>query len=139
MESSATRKAFRTGDVLIREGDVAEEMFVVTSGRVKVTKGKGANETTLAILGPGEYLGEMALLADFPRSATVTALDDTEVTVIDRMTFRAHINDPMVLDVMRKMAERIRDLGSEVFDARQADESRRAHLGSIMEQRHWFV
>ena len=139
METFGTRRRYRAGDTVVREGDKGDEMYIVRSGKVRIFQGRGPEAVTLAVLGPGEYLGEMALLGDYTRSATATAECDTEVTVIDSTTFRAFVSDPLVFDIMHKMAERIRGLDSEVVEARQAEESRRVHLSSVMEQRHWFV
>jgi CRP-like cAMP-binding protein len=139
METFGTRQRFRAGDTILREGDIGDEMYIVRSGKVTIYRDTGADAVTLAVLKPGDYLGEMALLGEYPRSASARAETDTEVTVIDRPTFRAFVSDPLVFDIMHKMAERIRDLDAEVVEARQADEARRAHLGSVMEQRHWFV
>jgi CRP-like cAMP-binding protein len=139
METFGTRHRFRAGDTIVREGEKGDEMFIVRTGKVRIFKGKGADAVTLAVLSPGDYLGEMALLGEYPRSASATAEADTEVTVIDRMTFRAFVSDPIVFDIMHKMADRIRDLDDSVVASQQSDEARRAHLAGVMEQRHWFV
>jgi len=139
METFGTRQRFRAGDTIVREGKRGDEMFIVRSGKVRIFKDSESEAVTLAVLGPGDYLGEMALLGEYLRSASAIAETDTEVTVIDRMTFRAFVSDPIVFDIMHKMADHIRDLDTEVVEARHADDSRRAHLGSVIEQRHWFV
>lgn len=139
METFGTRKRFRAGDTIVREGDLGDEMYIVRSGKVRIFKDRGADAVTLAVLNPGDYLGEMSLLGDYPRSASATAEVDSEATVIDSATFRAFVSDPIVFDIMRKMADRIRDLDTEVVEAKQADESRRAHLSAVVESRHWFV
>lgn len=139
METFGTRRRYRAGDTIVREGDKGDEMYIIRSGKARIYQGRGPDAVTLAILTPGEYLGEMALLGDYTRSATATAECDTEVTVIDSATFRAFVSDPLVFDIMHKMADRIRGLDGEVVEARLAEENRLSHLGSVMEQRHWFV
>ncbi len=74
---------YRDADVVIREGDRGEELFIVLTGSVKVVKG----ETELARLKPGDHFGEMALVRNQPRSATVTSDLDSELMVIRRTDF----------------------------------------------------
>ena len=59
--------------------------------------------------------------------------------MIDRMTFRAFVSDPIVFDIMHKMADRIRDLDETVVEAQRSEDARRAHVAGMVEQRHWFV
>jgi CRP-like cAMP-binding protein len=72
-------KNLKKGDILFREGDAAEAMFVVKSGRIAITKAKGASEILLAELGPGDMLGEMGFFDNKPRSAGAKAAADTVV------------------------------------------------------------
>jgi MFS family permease len=72
-----------SGDVVIREGDAGDRVYVIRRGRVAVTKA-GRH---VAELGPGDHVGEIALLRDVPRTATVTAVDDTELLALERDVF----------------------------------------------------
>lgn len=71
------------GKVLIREGERGREFFVIAAGEVEVTRQGKA----LATLGPGDFVGETALLSKIPRSATVTALSALDVLVITDQNF----------------------------------------------------
>ena len=62
-------KEFKRGDVLFKEGDVGKEMYVIQAGKVNITKKVRDTEKILATLGAGEFLGEMAILNNKPRSA----------------------------------------------------------------------
>jgi serine/threonine protein phosphatase PrpC len=73
----------KDGDVVIREGDKGDELFIVLEGQVRVSRG----EQTLTLLGPGEHVGEMALIRSVPRSATVTAVGPAELIAIRRGDF----------------------------------------------------
>jgi PPM family protein phosphatase len=75
--------AFKDTEVVIREGDKGEELFIVLTGSVKVRRG----DTLLATLGPGDHFGEMALIRSQPRSATVTSDLDSELMVVRRPDF----------------------------------------------------
>ena len=82
---SLRAQPLRRGQVLFREGDHGDEMFLVRAGSIVVSKGvTGRVEQVLARMGPGDFFGEMALFDRSPRSATIQA--DTEVTllVLDR-------------------------------------------------------
>jgi CRP-like cAMP-binding protein len=80
---ATTRVEAAAGDVVIREGEPGDLFYVIESGEVEVTK-EGRH---VATLGSGEFFGEIALLRDVPRTATVTALSDTVLQALDRATF----------------------------------------------------
>ena len=82
----------REGKVLIQEGERGREFFVIVSGEVEVRR-KGRK---VATLGPGSFVGEMALLSKIPRTATVTAITPLDVLVITDRAF---------LDLLDKMPE----------------------------------
>lgn len=75
-------KKLGKGDILFREGDPSDTMYVIKSGRIAITKAKGAGEIILAEKKTGEMLGEMAFFDDKPRSAGAKALLDTEVIAL---------------------------------------------------------
>lgn len=69
-----TEREYAAGDVLFREGDVGSEFFAIVSGKVRISKiVPGIGEEALAVLEPGAYFGEMALIDDTPRSADAIA------------------------------------------------------------------
>jgi CRP/FNR family transcriptional regulator, cyclic AMP receptor protein len=70
----------KAGDVLARQGEHGSECFIVASGRATVHVGG----IDVDEVGPGDFFGEMALLDGGPRSATVTAIDDMQVLILDR-------------------------------------------------------
>jgi CRP-like cAMP-binding protein len=100
---------FRAGDVLFREGDEGREMFVIQGGRVQVTKRVGDTDRPIAVLGRGEFLGEMAILNNKPRSATATVLDDATCLVIDGHTLENMIagNTEIAVRLIKKLASRL--------------------------------
>ena len=85
---TATELDYPAGRVLMREGDRAHEMYVLVEGTVDVTQG----DTHVADVGPGGFVGEMALLAHSGRNSTVTAKTDIVVLHIDGREFSTLLN-----------------------------------------------
>jgi CRP/FNR family cyclic AMP-dependent transcriptional regulator len=80
------------GEILFRQGDPGQTMYLIEEGRVKVcTRGADNQEIVLDILGPDQVIGELALLDGKPRSATVQALSDCQLLALDREPFMAHL------------------------------------------------
>jgi CRP/FNR family cyclic AMP-dependent transcriptional regulator len=105
-------KSFPRGTVLCREGDPGREMFIIQKGRVQVRKKVGSTEKVLAELSEGEFFGEMALLLEMDRSATVEAIEDSKILVIRPDAFESLLkNSPEIaLKMLKKMALRLRAL-----------------------------
>jgi len=97
---------FSKGDTIFREGDQADEFFVVVRGKVEIRTG----ERRLEILSPKGIFGEMALIDDSPRSATVVALTDVTVAPIKEQQFLFLVKHmpSFALKVMRVLAIRLR-------------------------------
>jgi CRP/FNR family cyclic AMP-dependent transcriptional regulator len=75
--ASMTRVEMRRGDVLFAEGDDGDRLYVITSGKIKLGRSSAdGRENLLAVLGPGEMLGELSLFDPGPRTATATAVSD---------------------------------------------------------------
>jgi hypothetical protein len=76
------------GQVIIRRGDAADVFYIITSGKVGVTReGRSGSESTVATLGPGQFFGEMSLLEDSTRTANVFAQTRVELLALDREHF----------------------------------------------------
>ncbi|HZQ76515.1 MAG TPA: cyclic nucleotide-binding domain-containing protein [Acidimicrobiia bacterium] len=100
------------GHVLVREGDRGLEFFVIVNGRARVTRrGRKVGE-----LGPGDFFGELALLIDAERNATVTALTPMEAIVLSRGDFDAALADAprMTRRLLSGMAKRLAEFDSRV-------------------------
>ena len=76
---------FKTGEAIVREGESGDAAYVILDGHCQANRVVGGKTQTLRLLGPGEMFGETAVLTGSPRSATVTALMDTTVAVVDRV------------------------------------------------------
>ncbi|TCJ19828.1 cyclic nucleotide-binding domain-containing protein [Rubrobacter taiwanensis] len=107
------REAFDAGEVIIRQGDIADKFYIITRGDVEVLREQpGGRELVITRLGPGQYFGEIGLLHGGKRTATVRAAGDVEVMSLDRNTF-ASLMDSSELskaEVERLVRQRVRQL-----------------------------
>lgn len=98
---------FPGNTVVIREGDPGDSFFIISSGKVRVFRRLGEDmETDLAILGPGDSFGEMALLTGEPRSAYIETLEETHLMVLSKDQFDRILRD--CPDVSRAFVKEIR-------------------------------
>ncbi len=109
-------KEFPAGAVLFRDGEAGKEMFVIQQGRVSISKRVGEVEKILSSLGPGEFLGEMAILNNKPRSATATCAEPCKLLVIDAKTFEAMIrgNGEIAIRMIKKLADRLQEANEQI-------------------------
>jgi len=91
----------KKGEIIFRQGDPGHEMFVVSSGRVRLTIGSAGHEKDVALIGPGEFFGELSLLSDEPRSATAEIMEDSTLLAIGRDVFAMLVQDD--LDIVFRM------------------------------------
>jgi CRP-like cAMP-binding protein len=102
-------REFHTGDILFHEGELGEEMYVIQSGAVEITKRTGTIDIPIATLGRGEFLGEMAILNGKPRTATARVTEDMKCLVLDARTLETMIqkNSEIALRLIKKLAARL--------------------------------
>lgn len=107
-----TVRALDAGQVLFRRGDAGATVYVVASGRVKITSAAGLRELLLAIIEPGSMFGELALLDGRPRSASAVALSPARLLVLHRRDLLALLaaHPPAALALLGELAARIRRL-----------------------------
>jgi CRP-like cAMP-binding protein len=96
---------FKQGRTLIREGASGREFFVLVDGTAEITR----DGKRIDVAGAGDFFGEMALLSDQPRNATVTTTSQVDLLVITAQSFRRLVeSNPLIaLKVMRAVAERV--------------------------------
>lgn len=103
-------KEFGLGDVLFREGDPGDVMFIIQTGAVRITKHVGNEDKSLATLGPGEFVGEMAILNSKPRTATATVVEaPMRCLQIGAQTLETMVakNAEIAMRLIRKLAKRL--------------------------------
>jgi signal transduction histidine kinase len=104
------------GEVVFREGDPGDVMYLVGKGSVKISKsGRGGQQETLGFIEPGNFFGEMALLDGEPRSAMATAVESTLLGTVDEATFQ-HILElapsRLHMNFLRSVTQRLRSVNS---------------------------
>lgn len=97
--------------MIFEGGDVGDCAYVIDRGRVEVATNYNGEKTVLGIMGPGEILGDMAIIDDEPRSASAIAIDDTVLTVItpEQVTTRLQEADPVLRLLLMVTLERYRN------------------------------
>jgi CRP/FNR family cyclic AMP-dependent transcriptional regulator len=116
LAARATTQRYPAGSVIVRQGDTSMALYVVLSGRACVKRDGGrADPIPLGELGQGAVFGEMGLVDDVPRSATVAALEPTECILLAKWDFEKHLyaNAHVGLALLRELSARVRTLASE--------------------------
>ena len=104
---------FQIGDVIIREGERDNRLFIIVEGEVEVVKDLGGrSERSLKRFGPNSYFGEMALIDDLLRSASVVARDETRVLSLDRWNLHKEIENypSLAIELLQVLSKRLRAL-----------------------------
>jgi CRP/FNR family cyclic AMP-dependent transcriptional regulator len=107
-----TRRSTTRGSIIMAAGDPTDSLYIILSGRLKVMMSDAdGKEVILSILGPGEFFGEMGLIDDNPRSASVVAIEPCELLAITRRDFKKCMTDnaEMAMAVMRGLVRRLRE------------------------------
>ena len=112
-------RRFSAGQIVFHLGDPGGLLYIITSGKVKISHSNlDGQEALLAILGKGDFFGELALLDDAPRSATAEALEPTETLTLHRTEFMNFIeNHPaFARHVLYVLSRRIRHMNNQISD-----------------------
>ena len=116
IEKVAVKKTFPKNTILLSEGDSTDALYVICEGKVKVTiDDNEGKELILSILGTGEYFGEMALLDDEPRSASVTTKETTQLLIISKNDFMGFFSsNPIALNLLKDLIKRLREANKKI-------------------------
>jgi CRP-like cAMP-binding protein len=123
------------GDVVFREGEPGDTMFVVRKGKVRITKQVRGGEKTFAVLGPGEFFGEMAILSGQPRSATAIAIEDVMLLEVDAKRFETMVTTQaeIAVRIIQKLARRLEEADALIAILTKRDPKTRVILGLMRE------
>lgn len=117
LTSVVSRRPFPRGTTIMSAGEETDSLYVVISGRLKVMMSDDeGREVILAMLGPSEFFGEMGLLDDSPRSATVVTVEPCELLILAKKDFKRCLleNFEMAMTVMRGLVKRLREADQKI-------------------------
>jgi CRP/FNR family cyclic AMP-dependent transcriptional regulator len=125
MGSSVLGKTYQDTEVIIKQGEQGDCMYVIQEGLVEIVKETDRGEVLLALRGKGEFFGEMAIFEREQRSATVRAIGDAQVLTIDKKNLlrRIHEDPSLAFHMIQAMSARIRKMSEEVAEIKIAQES----------------
>jgi CRP/FNR family cyclic AMP-dependent transcriptional regulator len=120
-KTAALGKDYQDGDIIVREGESGNCMFEIQSGKVEIFRDKAGQEVKLAVLGPGDFFGEMSIFEREVRSATVRAQGPVRALTVDKKTLLTRISaDPtLAFRLLEKLSGRIRELDKEIVQLRE--------------------
>ncbi len=121
-------RVLKKNDYLFREGDLSEAMYVIKAGKLAVLKSKGNSEITLAELGPGDMIGEMAFFDAKPRSASARALVDTTIIELPFKSLNAQFKTfpEWAKAIMRTVNNHLRSANQKIRTLEKSDEETNA-------------
>lgn len=128
MSQAALGRFYADGEVVVRQGDVGDSMYVVQDGEVEIVVEEDGTEVVLRHAGRNEVLGEMALFEHQPRSATIRARGKARILTLDKQNFLRRINeDPsLAFRLIETMSRRVRELSHDVVELQAALRARDA-------------
>lgn len=129
MESGTAVRHLSPGHVLFEQGDRADDAYQITQGSIRIETEAHGTVTVLAVLREGQILGEMALFDGGPRSArAVAGPHGARVRRLSREQFEAFLHDPLLRELVRDMAQRLREADKTVGTLSAAESARRSYL-----------
>ena len=125
MKDGELGRTYTNAEIIFKEGDKGDTMYVIQSGGVTITKKTAAGEITIANLAAGEIFGDMALFDKMPRSATARSSGEARILSIDRKKLFTTIGrDPtLVFKVIESMSRRIRKLNEDLTGLKNSRKS----------------
>lgn len=116
MTTGELGRIYKDGEIIIKQGEKGNCMYVILEGQVEIIREKDAKEMRLAVAGEGDFIGEMAIFESEVRSATVRALGDVRAVTVDKENFIRRVNqDPSIaFRLVKLLIQRIREMNKEM-------------------------
>lgn len=121
-------KLYHDGELIVRQGEQGNCMYVLQQGEVEVLFRDSEKEVCLAVLGEGDFFGEMGLFEQEVRSASVRARGDVRALTVDKKTFlrKVHEDPSLAFNMLQRMSHRVRELNAALVRLGTIPDSRRA-------------
>jgi len=117
LAAGSARRSYPKGRTIVSEGEPSQSMYILLAGRAKVQRSDSeGKEVILAVLGSGEFFGEMSLIDDSPRSASVITLEPCEFMAVSKDAFKAMLTQSpdVAMNVMRGLVRRLREADKKI-------------------------
>lgn len=117
LAAGSARRSYPKGRTIVSEGEPSQSMYILLAGRAKVQRSDAeGKEVILAVLGSGEFIGEMSLIDDAPRSASVITLESCEFMAVSKEAFKAMLvqSPDVAMNVMRGLVRRLREADKKI-------------------------
>ncbi|MFT3804186.1 MAG: Crp/Fnr family transcriptional regulator [Burkholderiaceae bacterium] len=117
LAAGSVRKNYPRGRTIVSEGEPSQSLYILLSGRAKVQRSDSeGKEVILAVIGPGEFFGEMSLIDDAPRSASVITIESSDFMAINKDSFKAMlIQSPDIgMQIMKGLVRRLREADKKI-------------------------
>ncbi len=117
LAAGSARRNFPKGRTIVSEGEPSQSLYILLSGRAKVQRSDSeGKEVILAVLGSGDFFGEMSLIDDAPRSASVITLESCDFMAINKDSFKSMLlqSNEMCMAVMKGLVRRLREADKKI-------------------------
>lgn len=117
LASASLRRSFPRNRTIVAEGEPSQSLYLLLSGRAKVQRSDSeGKEVILAMIGPGEFFGEMSLIDDAPRSASVITTEPCDFIAIQKDSFKSTLaqSPDMAMQIMRGLVKRLREADKKI-------------------------
>lgn len=117
LAAGSVRKSYPRGRTIVAEGEPSQSLYILLSGRAKVQRSDSeGKEVILAVIGPREFFGEMSLIDDSPRSASVITIESCDFMAINKDSFKAMLaqSPDIAMQIMRGLVRRLREADKKI-------------------------
>jgi CRP/FNR family transcriptional regulator, cyclic AMP receptor protein len=132
---------FANGEIIVREGEMGREMYIIQRGAVEVVKTLDGRAVVLATIERGGFFGEMSLLESLPRAATVRAKGETHLMVVEPggLLLKIRRDPTFAFEMLQHMSRRIRDLDEQLMhvlrEARPLESDNEVRISAVVPKR----
>lgn len=121
--SLAKEREYKKGEIIVKQGEEGVGLFIIKKGKIKVSKTLASGKNIdIAVHSDGEYFGELSMLDNKPRTATVTALEDTTTLIMSYWEFKALLESKpeIALSIIPILVERFRETNEQLLELKNS-------------------
>ncbi len=121
--SLAKEREYKKGEIIVKQGEEGVGLYIIKKGKIKVSKTLASGKNIdIAVHSDGEYFGELSMLDNKPRTATVTALEDTTTLIMSHWEFKALLESKpeIALSIIPILVERFRETNEQLLELKNS-------------------